>query len=373
MSWIKRNLYFFILSVLGVALMGLVGWFSYSKWNLNNQMLTSLNEDYEKLRSLNNQNPHPGSGQIDNIKTAKEQREQLRDFIRKSRSFYVRIAPIPDEPKVTDRDFSVSLSRTIAQLQRDATNSSVILPPNYSFSFEAQKAKVSFAQGSLAALSIQLGEISNLCSLLFESKVNSLDNVRRERVSADDSTGPQTDYLTEKSITNELAVLTPYEVTFRCFSSELASVLSGFASSPLGFVVKTINVDPAPAPPPSEQPAPVIQYVYTQPQQTTTSLQPNPAMEAMQAQQAQQRMMARYGLGGSRGGEGAGGGIQYRPLGSTPSAPAYAPPAPGTPQPGAASPGGKGGLQTVLDEKQLKITINFILIKLLPEKTAAAK
>jgi hypothetical protein len=367
MSWIKRNLYFFILSVLGVALMGLAGWFSYSKWNYNNQMLASLNEDYDKLKALNNQNPHPGSGQIDNIKTAKGQREQLREFIRKSRSFYARIAPIPDEPKVTDRDFSVSLSRTIAQLQRDATNASVILPPNYSFSFEAQKAKVSFASGSLTPLAIQLGEVSNLCSLLFESKINSLDNVRRERVSADDSTGPQTDYLSEKSITNELAVLTPYEVTFRCFSSELASVLTGFASSPYGFVVKTINVDPAPAPPPSEQPAPVIQYVVQQPAAST--LAPNPALEQMQAQQ---RMMARYGLGGGgRAGEGAaGGGVQYRPLGSTPSA--YAPAAPGTVQPGAA-PGSKGGLQTVLDEKQLKITINLILIKLLPEKTAAAK
>lgn len=363
MSWIKRNLYFFILSILGVALMGLAGWFSYSKWNLNNQMLASLNEDYDKLRNLNNQNPHPGAGQIDNIKTAKEQREQLREYMRKSRSFFERIPPIPDEPKVTDRDFSVSLSRTIAELQRDATNSSVILPPNYSFSFEAQKAKVSFAPGSLGALSIQLGEISNLCALLFEAKINSLDNVRRERVSADDSTGPQTDYLTEKSTTNDLAVLTPYEVTFRCFSSELASVLSAFASSPFGFVVKTINVDPAPAPPPSEQPAtPAVTYIYP-----TANTQPNAALESIQAQQ---RMMSRYGLSG-RPGEGGGGnlgGIQYRPLG-TPTAPSYVPQA-GLPAPGAA-PGNKGGLQTVLDEKQLKITINFILVKLLPEKAAA--
>lgn len=369
MSWIKRNLYFFILSIVGVVLMGLAGWFSYSKWNLNNQMLTSLNESYDKLKALNNQNPHPGAGQIDNIKTAKDQREQLREFIRKSRSYFARIAPIPDEPKLTDRDFSVSLSRTIAQLQRYAASSSVILQSNYSFSFEAQKAKVSFAPGSLTNLATQLGEVSNLCSVLFEAKINSLDNLRRERVSADDSSGPQTDYLTEKSVTNELAILTPYEVTFRCFSSELAAVLSGFASSPYGFVVKTINVDPAPAPPPSEQPvAPVVQYVYQQPVQNS-ALQSNPAFEAMQAQQ---RMMSRYGLMG-RGGEGAlggQGGIQYRPLG-TPTAPVYAPPAPGTP-PGAA-PGSKGGLQTVLDEKQLKVTINFILIKLLPEKTVAAK
>jgi hypothetical protein len=267
---------------------------------------------------------------------------------------------------LTDRDFSVSLSRTIAQLQRYATNSSVIVPANYAFSFEAQKAKVSFAAGSLTNLAIQLGEVSNLCSVLFESKINSLDNVRRERVSTDDNSGPQTDYLSENSVTNALAILTPYEVTFRCFSSELAAVLSGFASSPYGFVVKTINVDPAPAPPPTEQPAPIVQY-----QQPVQGTQLSPAMEAMMAQQ---RMMQRYGLGGmGRGGEGASGlgGIQYRPIGSTPVQPVYAPPAPGMVAPGTAA--GKGGLQTVLDEKQLKVTINFILIKLLPEKTVATK
>ena len=75
---------------------------------------------------------------------------------------------------------------------------------------------------------MQLGEVKGICEVLFEAKVNSLDNLRRERVSADDSKGPQTDYLGEKSVTNELAVLTPYEVTFRCFSSELAAVLAGF-------------------------------------------------------------------------------------------------------------------------------------------------
>lgn len=367
MSWIKRNLYFFVLSILGLVLMGLAGWFSYKKWNLNNQMLTSLNEDYDKLKSLNSQNPHPGSGQVDNIKLAKEQREQLLGFIRKSHDFYTRIPPIPDAEKITDRDFSVSLSRTIALLQREATNSSVIVQSNYAFSFEAQKAKVSFASGSLGPLSTQLGEVSNLCSILFQAKINSLDNIRREKVSTDDSSGPQTDYLSDKSITNDLAALTPYEVTFRCFSSELASVLSGFAGSPFGFIVKSLNVDPAPALPAAEQPVtPTVTYTYIQPQQPQME---NPAMEA---QMAQQRMMARYGIG--RGGEGAGGqgGVPYRPLGSTVQ-PTYAPAAGSQPGAGTA---GKGGLQTVLDEKQLKITVNLILVKLLPEKTekaAAAK
>jgi len=40
-------------------------------------------------------------------------------------------------------------------------------------------------------------------------------------------------------------VLVPYELTFRSFSSELAEVLSRFASSPNGLIVRAVNVEPA--------------------------------------------------------------------------------------------------------------------------------
>ena len=46
-------------------------------------------------------------------------------------------------------------------------------------------------------------------------------------------------------MTNNLAVLTPYQITFRSFTPEVAEVLARFASSPHGFVVKSINVQPA--------------------------------------------------------------------------------------------------------------------------------
>ena len=42
-------------------------------------------------------------------------------------------------------------------------------------------------------------------------------------------------------------MLVPYEISFRCFSSELAAVLDGFRQSPHGFIVKTVRVEAAPA------------------------------------------------------------------------------------------------------------------------------
>jgi len=60
-----------------------------------------------------------------------------------------------------------------------------------------------------------------------------------------DKSGPATDYLELPGLTNELAVSVPYEVTFRCFTPELAGVLTGFANSEYGLIVKGVNLEVA--------------------------------------------------------------------------------------------------------------------------------
>src|SRR5207245_362595 len=119
---------------------------------------------------------------------------------------------------------------------------------------------------ALNPLSAQLGEVKAICDVLFQAKVNTLDYIHRERITPEDSSGA-TDYLNQKSVTNELAVLTPYEVKFRCFTPELGAALSGFAASPYGLLVKTINVELAPAveAAPENPPAAVPVPTYQQP------------------------------------------------------------------------------------------------------------
>jgi hypothetical protein len=46
MVWIKRNLFFAIAGAVSLVLMGLAGYYAYSKWTLNNQNFDSLNGDY---------------------------------------------------------------------------------------------------------------------------------------------------------------------------------------------------------------------------------------------------------------------------------------------------------------------------------------
>lgn len=373
MDWIKRNLYFLIGGAVALALMGMAGYYLYSKWSLNNEELEKLNQDYAELAQLNNADPHPGSGQINNIKLAEEQAQQVEAVIEKARSVFQpippipQIAPPPDAPtngepvtvKISDRDFSAALSRTIDYLQKTATNSSVVLPPNYLFSFSAQNARVSFDPGSPDRLAVQLGEVKTICDVLFAAKVNSIDNIRRERVSKDDSTGGNlSDYFEKKSVTNELAVLTPYEVTFRCFSPELAAVLAGFASSPHGIIVKGLNVEPAPAV--ATQTEEPMSPMYTGPMYVPSAGAGTDGQSGASAA----AFARRYGLGaGARAGGRYGAGPQT-PVAPTTPQPMYVPQA--TVQPA------RTGPQTALDEKQIKVTLTLSIVKLLPKQEAAS-
>jgi len=169
----------------------------------------------------------------------------VRDWIDQAANYFKPIAPIPAAMEVTSEEFAADLRRTIDQLQHEADAASVQLPPKYGFSFEAQRMIVKFAPGSLAPLAVQLGEVKTISEVFFAARVNALDGIQRVRVSDDDASGPQTDYLNEVSVRNNLAVETPYAVTFRSFSPELAAVLAGFAASPNGFIVKAINIVPA--------------------------------------------------------------------------------------------------------------------------------
>jgi hypothetical protein len=320
MPWIKRNLYFLVGGIVAVALLGMAGFYFYSKWSSNQQSLQTLDAAYSEWDGITRLNPNPGNEKIDNIKTAREQRVAVDAAIQK---VYKRFTPIPAIPTVEEGStenfanlFRSSLSRTLDQMQRDAAASGVTLPPRYKFTFQAQSQLFNFCQGCPELLSVHLGNVKAICNILFRAKINSLDNLRRERVGSDDLQGPVADYLdaAEVSVTNELAVLTPYEITFHCFSAELANVLAGFANTPHAFIVKTINVEPAGG-------------------ASSANLT---GMMTMSPE-----MMSERGM--------------------------FVPP--GMAQPTApTAPTVRGGLPTVLDEKQIKVTLVVEVVKLLPRK-----
>jgi hypothetical protein len=311
--------------VVALALMGCGGYYLYAQIQRDNSVTEEIKGQYAELVRLSQQNPHPGDSKTDNIKAAKEQQEQLRAYIAKVQPHFQPIAPIPNLPKVSNADFASELRTTIEELRRQAALSSVTLSSNYYFSFEAQRTLMNFQPGSLSALSTNLGEIKTICEILFRAKINSLDGIQREVVSADDTAAG--DYLPERTVSTPLASLTPYRVTFHSFSAELASVLGGLGSSPHGLIVKTINVEPA----------------VTDQSEVAALPAATPPPVSYGSQMSAQQFASRYGRQPGAG--------YAQPV----AVPVGAPPR-------------KSGSTPYLDEKILKITLLIEVVKLKPVK-----
>jgi hypothetical protein len=359
MNWIKRNLFFVIGAVVSLALLGFAGFYTYRGWKHNADAREELNKAYEELKRLNNQALHPGFGKVDNIKAAQEQRKQIRELLVKAAKDFEPVPPILGAANVTSSEFQAALRRTVEQLTREAANASVLLPQDYKFSFYQQFRLLNFAPGSLEPLARQLSEVKALCDVLIRAKVNHIDLVQRERVSADDAYGPQTDYVDMASQSNELAVLSPYQITFRSFSPEIAKVLSGFANSRHGFIVQSMDVRPA-TDTGMEQPgiAPGMPY----PSAAAPTAPAIARAARMAAEEAAERAAARPDLYGA-------GTPAYTPPAYTP--PAYTPTPGYTPAPGYPAPvtrPGAGGAQIVLNERPLRIVLVIQVVKMFPNK-----
>jgi len=298
MAWLKRNKFFTIGCILALGMLGSAGFYDYKSWSRNAAAFDTLNEIYGNLQELTQKKPSPGNDKVNNIEIAREQERQTLAWIHEARNYFQPIEPIPDanDVPIKTEEFAQGLSRTIDQLQHDAASANVTLSPDYGFSFTAERNRVTFAPGSLEPLSIQLGEVKTISEILFAAGINSLDGVQRARVTDDDAAGPQTDYIADNSQTNELAVITPCQITFRAFSQEIGQVLAGFENSRHGFIVKSIAV---------------------------------------------QRADFAADLSGASA------------------------PAPPTEPPTQTAPSGRGGLQTVLKEQLLRITLQVEIVKLL--------
>ena len=245
MGWIKRNLFFVGGGALALLLLGGAGFLTYRSWARNSSASDKLNEIYQNLTSLSQQNPGPGNDKTDNTRLAKEQQQAIHDWLISAGKYFKPVPAIPPGNPVVKKDFADALHLTIDTLKHEAENASVTLPPDYEFSFKAEQSRVQFAPGSLEPLAVQLGEVKAISEVLFSTRINALVGIQRVRVSEDDANGLASDYLDEPSVTNELAVVTPYIVTFRCFTPELARVMSAFATAPNTFIIKSINVQSA--------------------------------------------------------------------------------------------------------------------------------
>jgi hypothetical protein len=309
MAWVKRNLYFVICCVIAVVLLGAAGWYGYSGWQGNSDSWELLKQAYSQLQSLGQKPVTPNE---DNIKAAREEAKQAQDL---SKGLRQRLSPIPFIPntnKVDDHALATAVRDTITRLTASAAANHVEIPPDFSFSFSAQREKTAYAPQSLDQLARELGEIKAICDILFSNRINSLTGIERERTADDAAGGAMPEYLEMASITNNNTIITPYQVTFLSFDQELAHVLDGFANQQYGILVRTLEVEPA-------------------------GMSPEGGMPQM--------------------------GNQYPQYPGRPGGGYYPPQNTYSTTPGTVTP---GGMPVVVDEKKLQITMLLELVRILP-------
>jgi hypothetical protein len=243
MAWIKRNLFFVVGGVIALALLGGAGYYIWQGWSHNNSAFDNLNLVVGQLNDLTGKTPSPGNDKINNTQIAIDQDGQLRGWVTNAEAYFQPIPAIPPDGNVDGARYSVALQKTIDQLQHEADSSQVQLPPKFEFSFTAEKDRMTFAPAGLNPLAAQLGEVKVIAEILFAARINAIDSIQRVRVSDDDSGGAPGDYIDGQPVTNELAVITPYVLNIHCFTPELAAVITGFASSPSSFIIRSVNID----------------------------------------------------------------------------------------------------------------------------------
>jgi hypothetical protein len=305
MAWVKRNLFLVIGGMVALALLGSAGYFLYTKYSGDQAVTEELNQSTTDLKTLVNRDPHPGTDKVDNIGAAKVEHKKLQTALGQIRQYFQQTST--NQP--SSREFRAMLDNAVAALQSGAERSGVKVPEDYWFSFSAQKASTAFSTNIVGTLGAQLMDIYDICNILFNSRIVSLEKVKRVSAGQDDGgggsgltslvAGASDDYVDAKAATNQWAVVVPYEVTFQAFSSELADVLEGLIRSRQCFVVKNLMVERADAEPQID-PATGLPS-GTSSTETQPAFNPyarygvRPGMPMMRGMSPE--MMRRYGLG----------------------------------------------------------------------------
>ena len=336
MLWIKRNFVLVIGIVVSLALLGGAGFYLFSNSEENFAQDDELDKLKVRLDQLKN-GVFPSEANIGLIKT---NTAQVKAFMAEGEKLFA------SEPAKAQNEMQLKagLATLVDALRREATNAGVEIPARYEFTYGEVKAMPRWPSYALEALTNQMKEVRSICGVLFSAKVRALESLQRVVAFADETRSP--DLLTDRVMqtnslsTNVTVLVIPYRIVFRGFSSHLTEVLNGFSNAKEFFAVRQVDVEPSggamEAPPPSAMMAPMSPFT---------------------------------GLPGSGL---PGPGVGMVPGAGNPGMMAPRPPAPKGPGGPNVPPPPKSSLTKVLDEKPLRITISFDVVKVVHGKAAAA-
>lgn len=241
MDWIKRNSSLVIGGVVLLLIIGGGGYFLYAQIQRERAASEQLAQVRQQWENLERQKPHPGTENLNNIAQAQRDLETAQSFLAATRRHFESF----NYPAVTNGfQFKTMLERSIARLRKQAEESGVELPSDsYAFTFRGQMDKVQFDPAYIQPWVNQLEEIKTFCELLYSRRVHSIESIRRVPIDTRYDIIGQ-DFIPENMVTNDVAVLVPYEVVFKGYSGELAGVLDAMANSDHCYRIKAIEVKP---------------------------------------------------------------------------------------------------------------------------------
>lgn len=243
-----------IVVISAAVALALIGFGGWFLWSAMDKN-KSVDEEIGSLKSeLERLTAAPHYPSPSNIAIAQRELKRMSEFTAEARKFFPP-TPAPAAP-LNNQTFAALLHNTVDELTKQAAAAGIRVETNYHFSFETEWLPVSFPPASLRPLSDRLAEVKQLATILINSKVNRLEAIRRARV-ADEVPGPTAaaDYLAEAPNVNAETGMTlwPYELVFHSFSPELGAVLENIARLPEAYVVRSIVVEPAEALPAQQQ------------------------------------------------------------------------------------------------------------------------
>jgi hypothetical protein len=252
MLWLKRNLLLAVGGLLALIMLGGGGYYLWTNHQANSKVDADLQTKRAELEGFYTKTDKPFPNDT-NIASAKTELAKVRDVIQQAKLWFRPIVPPAGANGATlaPQEFRILLENALYELRRSAEQKGIVLPGrNYAFSFEAQRKGLTFGPGTFPTMPQQLAEVYNLCSLLFDAQINRLVTIRRTRISADDEANKGTaDYhdLTIQTNAVTKCITTPYMFEFQCFSGELAGIVNGLQTSTNGFLLKSLLVEPASA------------------------------------------------------------------------------------------------------------------------------
>ncbi len=242
MAWIKRNLSLVISGVVALALLGVGGWYLWSAMQKNKQVDSDINQIKSDIEALLAKQPTPNA---QNLADAKKQFDRLNAFMVTAKKHFPPTPP-PAQP-LDNQSFKSLVQTTVDELHKQASSVGIRVETNYYFTFENERLPVMFPPESLRPLSERLSEVKLISSILFKSRINRLLGMRRAMVPGEraipSSPAAANDYLPVPARINAETgmALWPYEVSFNCFSTELAAVLDALQRVEYGLIVKSVS------------------------------------------------------------------------------------------------------------------------------------